>query len=117
MRHKLLSVLTIAVTLVAGCSSDNSGNTPATFPVGVPGATAAPPTLGTGDFDRAQSAACEGDLSTVSLAVESYFALNGRYPDSETELIEGGRLLNQSELHDVTAGGVIVPSPSHDCVR
>ena len=117
MRHKLLSTLTLAVTLVVGCSSDKTGNTPATFRVGVPGDTAAPPSLGTGAFGSATSAACEADLSTVSLAVESYRARKGRYPDSEAELIEGGLLINQSEYHDVTAGGVIVPSPSQDCVR
>ena len=117
MRYRLVSTLTIALTVFVGCSSDKTGNTPATFPVGVPGATAATAPLGTGFFGSATSASCETDLKTLELAVESYRALNDRYPDSEAELIEGGLLVNQSEFHDVTAGGVIVPAPSQDCVR
>ena len=53
----------------------------------------------------------------METAVESFFALNGRYPANEAELVLSGLLVEQSTFHDVGPDGAVVPSPSRGCVR
>ncbi len=65
----------------------------------------------------AQSVGCDTDLGTMETAVESFFALNGRYPYSESEMVLSGLLVEQSAFHDVGPDGAVIPSPSGGCVR
>ena len=53
----------------------------------------------------------------METAVESFFALNGRYPDLEAELVLSGLLVEQSAFHDVGPNGAVIPSPSGGCLR
>lgn len=128
-------VLTLAlpalITLGVSCSSNSINTAPATFAQAtVPVATTAPaatslPVTGVtvassspkGMIGGAQSVGCDTDLGTMETAVESFFALNGRYPDSEAELVLTGLLVEQSVFHDVGPDGAVIPSPSAGCVR
>ncbi len=123
------SVLALAlpalITMSTGCASNSISTTPATFPQAtVPSSMTSPATAAitaattaTGIISGAQSVGCDTDLGTMETAVESFFALNGRYPYSEAELVLSGVLVGQSVFHDVGPDGAVVPSGSGGCLR
>ena len=123
---RALAVVVMTIVIIgSACSSSSQNKAPATFPQAtlaptstVPGTgttTPAPP--GTGIIGTAQSVGCDTDLGTMETAVESFFALNGRYPANEAELVLGGILVQQSAFHDVGPNGAVVPAPGGGCVR
>lgn len=77
-----------------------------------------------GITDRGEEASCEGDLRTLSIAAESYFAQVGgdaipatgadadRY---ERTLMLQGLVREPSELYDMNSDGQILVSPTSRC--
>ena len=114
------------LTFGSACSSTATVNNPATFPQATAPSTTATavssvatsaPSSPSGVIGSAQSVGCDTDLGTMDTAVESFFALNGRYPKSEAELVQGGLLVGESAFHDVGPDGAVIPAPNSGCVR
>jgi general secretion pathway protein G len=69
-----------------------------------------------GITDRGQDSACAADLKTVEVAVEAWYAQNGTTSDpTEADLVSGGFMRAESDLHDVGAGGTVTPTAGGDC--
>ena len=131
-----------AVALLAGCGSTTT-KTPAqtaaptipttvtTLPAGAETTTLAPSgastttvaasastlnaTDSTSMFVHTQSAACNTDLNIMLNAVTAYLTLNGGTEVTEAQLVQAGLITAESRLHDVAAGGTVVPSPAGGC--
>ena len=121
----------LALIATAGCASTTGTTSPPTFPqssVTSTGATstshtstshtstsAGPPPVRTGVLGSAQALGCASDLTTVETAIQAFFAINSRYPNSEAELVSAGVIATESAMHDIGPDGTIVPSPSSGC--
>jgi hypothetical protein len=129
MRMSLTRICLVAgltLTAAAGCASTAGKTSPPTFPqtatnstsaasTGVTSTSAGPPPVRTGVLGSAQALGCASDLATVETAIQAFFAINSRYPNSEAELVSGGLIATESALHDIGPDGTIVPSPSSGC--
>lgn len=90
---------------------------PASPPEIVP-ATAACPARPAGPALRestTQEAACDTDRTLVEGALAAYELIHGEPATSMQALVTGGVLVSPSELHDIAAGGEIVPRPGSGC--
>ena len=65
-----------------------------------------------GITDQGQTSACAADKKTLETAVEAWFAQNGTAVDPTEANLVPGFLRSQSPTYDVTAGGVVVPTPN-----
>ncbi len=68
-------------------------------------------------FAGADNAACVADQQAVQLAVESYLTLNGGTEAVEADVVAAGLLREQSPLHDIAAGALVIPAPGSPCLQ
>jgi hypothetical protein len=94
-----------------------SGSTTATLPTEIPTTVAGAPPKRTGVLGTAQSLGCSSDLATLETAIQTFFAINGKYPSSEAEMVQGGIIATESKMHDIGPDGTIVPSPIGGCTK
>jgi general secretion pathway protein G len=62
--------------------------------------------------DKGETSACDADVKTLEVAVEAYYAKEGVYPGTLTDLKTKGLLRSDSALKSGTtlgAGGVVTP--------
>ena len=121
--------LSFLVAISASCASAKVDLSPPTFaqtaagaasPPSLPAASTSvlgPPPVRTGVLGSAQALGCSSDLDTMKLAIDSFLAINGRYPNSEAELVQGGLITTESKMHDIGPDGTIVPSPTSGCTH
>jgi general secretion pathway protein G len=62
-----------------------------------------------GITDKGQKSACSADKKSLEVAVEAYYAQNGIYPTSQTQLTATGQnfLREASTLYNVGTGGTV----------
>jgi hypothetical protein len=65
-------------------------------------------------FGQADTVACDDQLRTLELAVESYRALEGRLPTSEADLVPR-YLVSETPDFDIAADAEVVPSMRGRC--
>jgi hypothetical protein len=65
-------------------------------------------------FGQADTVACEDQLRTLELAVESFRALEGRLPISEADLVPR-YLVSETPDYDISPGAEVVPSMRGRC--
>jgi hypothetical protein len=67
------------------------------------------------DVDSGNAAACVQERSTIEKAVEAYTLLNPDVPVTESAMVADGFIHGPSVLMDVSATGVVSPSPGTVC--
>src|SRR3954451_6408709 len=105
------AVVTALVMSLAACGGDGDAASTTTDP---PAHVITP---GTGFFGGAKSSACDTDYAVFSAALELYLTMNGDAQATEPAMIEAGVLREESVLHDVGPGNVVVPSPDGACLQ
>ena len=85
-------VAVVVLAVLAGCGS----NSPAEVII-KPGISA---------IDESRALACNSDLQTLQMAIESYTLLNAGPPTAESDLVPDW-LTGESELYDVVEGRVV----------
>ena len=67
-----------------------------------------------GVVDQIGAVACEADFKTLSVAVEAFWAMEGRAPASEDELV-GMFLREPSPAYDISPTGEVIPATGSVC--
>jgi hypothetical protein len=67
-----------------------------------------------GVFDQVTGVACEADFKTLSIAVEAFWAMEGRAPTTEDELV-GTFLREPSPAYDISPSGEVIPATGSPC--
>ena len=124
-----LSLVVVSGLIGVGCASaavkgtpptfgqTPSGSTTATLPSAIPTTVISAPPKRTGVLGTAQSLGCSSDLATLETAIQTFFAINGKYPSSEAEMVQAGIIATESKMHDIGPDGTIVPSPVGGCTK
>lgn len=68
-----------------------------------------------GIMEQTSQLVCETDRKTLQVALEAYYAMNGAYPNDESELVTAGFLRAESEQLDVLPGGIVQVAPTSSC--
>jgi hypothetical protein len=66
-------------------------------------------------FQQVSSQVCGVERRTIELAVEAFYAIEGRYPTTERELVDAQVLREEVTSYDVAPDGVITPAPGSTC--
>lgn len=116
----LTFVLSTALVL-SSCGSDGSSSATTTAQ-----AVATPPTVsiagagiteGSGVLGSSKSVACDLDLDQIQIAVDVQAAMTGDAPVLEADLVTAGLIREESLLHDIGPGNVVVASPAGGCTN
>ena len=67
-----------------------------------------------GIVDQIGAVACEAEFKTLSIAVEAFWAMEGRAPTSEDELV-GTFLREPVSGYDISPTGEVVPATAGAC--
>ena len=120
--NRMTFVFTAAL-VVSSCGSDSSSSSSSRSTTAVQ-AVATPPTVsiagagiteGTGLLGSSKSAACDLDLREIETALEIQVATIGDLPVAEADLVTAGLLREESVLHDIGPGNVVVASAAGGC--
>lgn len=65
-----------------------------------------------GITDKGKQSTCDADKKTYETAIEAYWAQNGVYPASESDL-QGTFLRSVSDNYDVGTGGSVIAQPGN----
>ena len=73
------------------------------------------PKAGTKGVDDAGKYSCSAERQMMETAVEAFYALNGRNPASEAEMVPMF-LRTKSETMDLDSSGNVVAAPNSNCL-
>lgn len=120
-RHRFAVTIVAAASLTGllgacGGADDDGADEPATTAPAT-GATTAPGAIEViaGAPDAADAAACGASREALELTVETYVALNGEPPSSQTDLVDAQLIREASPLFEIGTDGALVPAPGSPC--
>jgi hypothetical protein len=67
------------------------------------------------EVESGNAAACVAERSNIQSAVEAYTLLNPDVPVSESAMVAAGFIHTESALMDISATGVVSPTPGGPC--
>lgn len=65
-------------------------------------------------FDQTNALVCDTDRKTLETAIDAFYAMEGRAPTDETELV-GTLLREASASYDIAPDGTLIPAPGSPC--